>query len=245
MTSSHFDSSLADYPLFYGVEDEIVRKFLASGFRFQYEAGTPMIANNDLGESFFLILQGLAKLVLVNKHQEEVNIALFRAGDFFGELAILEPQHSRSANVISMTPVEVLVVQKADFLKLMHQHPTLILNIARVLGQRLRAMNVRMSTEQLSNPLNRVAQGLLQLCEKGTVANEQGAILLPHLASLKDWALFCSTTTDAFMDSMEQLKQARALEWQKQRILITNRQALQECADPSTQHPTLPGGAAT
>jgi CRP-like cAMP-binding protein len=221
--------NLQEFPLFHDVEEEVVRRFLGVGFRFQYEAGTPLISAKDVGETFFMIMQGTAKLVLLNSRAEELNVTLFKAGDFFGELSMLEPQTARSANVIAVSEIDVVTLQKKDFLKMMNQYPALSLNLARVLGQRLRTMNERMTTERLTDELSKVAQTFLHLAKKGRVFNEQGAILLPQL-SLKEWALFCFTNSEGFMASMEKLKAQGAVEWQNQRIAITNVDMLRQCA---------------
>lgn len=228
--------NLREFPLFHEVEEEVARHFLSCGFQFQYESGTPLVSNNDLGETFFIILNGLAKLVLVNNSGEEVNVTLFREGDFFGELSMLEPKPTRSANIVAVTPIEVMAIHRKDFLKLMHQHPILSLNLARVLGQRLRAMNERMVTANLPDDMHRVAHTLLMLIKKGKLFNEDSSttVLMPAL-SLKEWAAFCYTTREAFMDSVESLKQQGVLEFQNQRIVITNIEALRRCADVHQQ----------
>jgi CRP-like cAMP-binding protein len=208
--------------------------FVSMGYRFQYEAGTPLVLNNDLGETFFLILNGIAKLVLVNTMSEEVNVTLFRAGDFFGELSMLESRPIRSANIIAITPIEVVAIQKKDFLKAMQQCPMLALNLARVLGERLRSMNERMVTSRLPDDMHKVAHTLLILAKKGKTFNEGGPILLPVL-SLKEWAAFCYTDGEGFMKSMEQLKGQGILEWQNQRIAITRIDGLRKVAEVHQQ----------
>lgn len=221
--------NLADFPLFHNVSEDTARNFLNLGFHFKYEAGTPVVSNSDSGETFFQILSGLAKLVLVNASNEEVNVTLFRAGDFFGELSMLEPMPMRSANVIALSDIEVVAIQKKEFLRALNDNPTFSLNLARVLGQRLRSMNERMVTERLPDDMHKVAHTLLLLAKKGKMFNQQGIVLLPQL-SLKEWSLFCYTSSEGFMQSIETLKDQGAIEWQNQRIAITNIEALRHAA---------------
>lgn len=221
--------NLAEFPLFNNLSEEAARNFLNLGFHFKYEAGTPLVSNNDLGETFFQICSGLAKLVLVNSQNEEVNVTLFRAGDFFGELSMLEPMPVRSANVVALTDIEVVAIQKKEFLRALQENSLLSINLARVLGQRLRTMNERMITGRLPDDMHKVAHTLLYLGRKGRMFNEQGVILLPPL-SLREWVLFCDTTSEGFMNSIQELKTLGAIEWQNQRIAITNIEALRCCA---------------
>ena len=112
---------------------------------------------------------------------------------------------------------------------MMQECPMLAFNLARDLAQRIRLMNQRMITDRLPDDLHKVAHTLLWLANKGKTLHEQGRVLLPPL-SLKEWALFCYTSGEMFMDSIEKLKQAGALEWQSQRIVVTDLFTLQRCA---------------
>jgi CRP/FNR family transcriptional regulator, cyclic AMP receptor protein len=222
--------SWQEFPLFYNVEELVARKFLSAGFHFRYEAGAQVVSNKDLGETFFILLRGLAKLVLLNCQQETVNVTLFRAGDFFGEMSMLEPDAVRNGDIIAISELEVVAIHKKDFLKMMHDTPMLAFNLARDLAQRIRLMNERMVTDRMPDDLHKVAHTLLLLTYKGKSFSDNGTILLPPL-SLKEWSLFCYTSGEAFMHSIEKLKQEGALEWQNQRIVVTNIAALQRCAE--------------
>jgi len=221
---------LREFPLFEGVADDVARRFLGQGFPLRCEAGMPLVAVNDAGETFFMILQGMAKMVLADSQGEELNVTLFRAGDFFGELAMLEQNASRSGNIVALTDMDVIAIQKNDFLRTFEQHPVLSLNLARILGQRLRAMNTRMMTGHLPDDVHKVAHTLMQLARKGTAFEDSGVILLPSLA-LKEWALFCQTTREGFMNGIQALKEQGSLEWQSQRIVITDLSALRRTAE--------------
>ncbi|WP_373531370.1 Crp/Fnr family transcriptional regulator [Vampirovibrio sp.] len=224
------ESHWQHFPLFQNMEDATVRKFMSMGYTFRYEIGAQMVSSQDLGETFFVMLQGLAKLVLHNTRGELMNVTLFRAGDFFGELSMLEPDSVRSGNILAISEVEVVAIQKKDFLKMMHECPMLAFNLARCLGQRLRMMNQRMITDKMPDDLHKVAHTLLLLTTKGKSLQKAGSVLLPPL-SLKEWALFCYTGVDVFLASMEQLKQLDALEWQNQRIVIKDVSKLREAAE--------------
>lgn len=218
------------FPLFQDVKPDVIDHFLESGSRFLYKAGSPIIIVNDMGETFFLVLGGLAKIVLINDKNEAINITLFRSGDFFGELSILESTPSRTANVVASTDVEVLAVQKPDFIKLMHDHPELAMNLARVLGQRIRAMNERMVSMTMPD-LHRVSSTLLHLAKQGRSFTDQGPVLLPNLP-LKDWVMFCNSSQDKFMEIMEHLRNAGVVEWSNQRIVVKNISLLSKLCVP-------------
>lgn len=234
--------NLDDFPLFRQIEPDVVQAFLRMGYTFNYEAGTPLVVSDDQGQTFFMILSGMAKLVLPSAQQEEVNVTLFHIGDFFGEMAMLEEQAIRTANIIAVTDVEVLVMQKPDFLAILRRHPDIALNLTRVLGQRLRAMNQRMMTVHLPET-NKVASTFVTMYHKGRRLAESDTVLLPPL-TLKEWALFCYTSPDNFMEQIEIMRQNNILEWQNQRIAIKNYQALREYAENPLTSDGRVGGTA-
>ncbi len=228
MTEQTQSINLKEFPLFQDLDETVAHKFISIGFRFAYKSGMPIVVSDDQGETFFLILTGVAKIELKNKSGPQLNVTLLRTGDFFGELSILENEPTRTASVIAATDVEVVALQKKDFIRLVHEHPTLGLNIARVLGLRLRAMNDRVTTLMLPTE-NRIARTLLYLAEKGKAFSEEGPILLPHLP-LKEWSLFCHAPREEFMATMEKFRQMGILEWQNQRVVVKDLSILTEYA---------------
>lgn len=221
--------NLREFPLFDKVDEAEVRKFLSVGFHFCYESGAQLVSKEDAGETFFLVMKGLAKLVLRNSKQEQFNAALFRTGDFFGEMSMLEPHTVRNGDIVALHELEVIAIHKKDFLKSFQECPMLAFNLARILAQRIRLMNDRLMTDRLPDNLQKVAHTLVMLTSKGVSFQEEGPVLLPPL-SLKEWALFCYTSGEVFMDSIEQLKQLGALEWHNQRIVVTDLAMLQRYA---------------
>lgn len=207
-----------EIPLFRDVDDETAKRFIASGYSFTYSAGTPIVINDDNGATFFMMLSGLARIVLLSDKNEQINVMLLKPGEFFGELAILENEMARTANVIAATDVEVIALQRNEFMKLMKEYPQLALNLARGIGNRLRSMNEKLMAMTLPPPA-RVAKTLLNFAAHGKAFSEDGPILLPGLP-LKEWIMFCSVTSDQFMSIMEDLRNSGAIEWQNQRVVV-------------------------
>ncbi len=55
---------------------------------------------------------------------EEISLALLREGDYFGEMALIEDV-PRSATCRARTPTSVLVIDREQFLALLHTLPRL------------------------------------------------------------------------------------------------------------------------
>lgn len=84
-----------------------------------YPAGAMVIRKGASGDSMFFIVTGEVevRLGVVSKK--------LQSGDFFGEMALLD-RKPRSADVVSLTPCTVLVLNVADFYQLAGQQPALV-----------------------------------------------------------------------------------------------------------------------
>ena len=223
-------------PLFNEMQDGDINRFVSSGFRFQYEAGSQLVSNSDPGETFFLILRGMAKLGLVNSRKESVNVTLFVPGDFFGEMAMLDPVSIRSGDIQAITDLEVMTIHKKEFLKMTQECSQLSFNLARNMAHRLRMMNERLVTDTLPDPLRKVAYTLLMLSAKGKrhpVDNSH--ILMPPL-SLLDWSLFCYTSIEVFRASLDMLKRANVVDVISHQLIITDIVSLERIAKVNTEN---------
>ena len=95
-------------------------------------AGQAVVREGDAGREFFVLLSGE---VSVTAGGEEV--AVLKEGDWFGELAIIDPA-PRDATVTTLSPAELLVIDGRRFLPLLEEVPTLGQKILVGLARRVR-----------------------------------------------------------------------------------------------------------
>ena len=84
-----------------------------------YPAGATAIRKGAAGDSMFFIVTGEVEVRIGPRTRA------LRDGDFFGEMALLD-RKPRSADVVTVTPCTVLVLDVADFYQLAGQQPALI-----------------------------------------------------------------------------------------------------------------------
>ncbi|MEE1574331.1 MAG: cyclic nucleotide-binding domain-containing protein, partial [Candidatus Neomarinimicrobiota bacterium] len=84
------------------------------------------------------------KITIGTRAKDENILAELREGDFFGELALFDDE-PRSANAIATKDSELLGLFQQDLFTLQERNPVLglkiLLNLGRVLGDRLRGTN--------------------------------------------------------------------------------------------------------
>jgi SulP family sulfate permease len=104
-------------------------------------AGQFVFKTGDVGDELFLIRRGVVRIVLPLKNGGHHNLASFGRGHFFGEIAFLD-QHTRSANAVATTAVDLFVLSRARFDEVARDHPLvdvkMFARLARTLAIRLR-----------------------------------------------------------------------------------------------------------
>jgi len=98
-----------------------------------------IVQQNDVGDCMYVIQSGEVE-VLQSKNGNEVRLAIIGQGDFFGEMAIFE-QEVRSATVRARGEVRLLTIDKKNFLRRIHEDPSLVFNIVRTLSHRIRSLD--------------------------------------------------------------------------------------------------------
>jgi len=98
-----------------------------------------IVQQNDVGNCMYVIQAGEVE-VFQNKNGKEVRLAVLGQGDFFGEMAIFEKE-VRSATVRARGEVRVLTIDKKNFLRRIHEDPSLVFNMVKTLSQRIRSLD--------------------------------------------------------------------------------------------------------
>ena len=103
--------------------------------------GTVLTQAGAAGDSFFLIVDGSVSVDTSVGRGEPLE-----AGDFFGEMSLIDGE-PRSATITAITDVQVLVVDRQHFWRLLDEAPELVRRILVVLSRRVRRL------EQAANAL--------------------------------------------------------------------------------------------
>ena len=108
-----------------------------------YKKDEQVFAEETKGDAMYIVKSGSVKILKVVKNQENT-IAVLKAGEFFGEMALLDGQ-PRSATVKAIEPSECLVIADKAYMKMRADRPKTALKlmdiIIRVLSNRLRQAN--------------------------------------------------------------------------------------------------------
>ncbi|HEX8423451.1 MAG TPA: Crp/Fnr family transcriptional regulator [Pyrinomonadaceae bacterium] len=98
----------------------------------------------DSADLVYIVRQGRVKLSVLSGSGKEVAIDIIRPGEIFGEFALID-ESSRSNMTQALDDVSVWVFHKRDFTRLLSTLPKLAINYIRLVGDRRRRMEKKLS----------------------------------------------------------------------------------------------------
>jgi len=134
---------LRGHPLLARLDEEQLQRFAAAGELELFRAGEDIVVAGSLGDALYLILSGAAQ-VFADAQGKSRALATLGAGEFFGEMSLIEPA-PRSATVRASDVCEVWRVPNYAMANLLQDDPAamslMLVAIVRVLSRRLRSTN--------------------------------------------------------------------------------------------------------
>jgi anion transporter len=124
--------------LFTGLPPVELARLLAELEELSLPAGTVVFHKGDPGAALYIVRSGVAESRAGAGGPGDPPLGLFEPGDNFGEMALLNDE-PRSATVLALTDVELWVLPRARFARLVAETPSIALALARHLSDRLRA----------------------------------------------------------------------------------------------------------
>jgi CRP/FNR family cyclic AMP-dependent transcriptional regulator len=130
-----------------------------------YAARETVIRQGEEGHHVLLALSGLLKVVMDTEIGRPVLLALCGQGDLVGETAVFEGL-SRSANVITCTPVRARLIRNARLREFLDRNPDAWSGLAGLLSERLHRANTRRAEFVACPAPVRVARVLAELVQR-------------------------------------------------------------------------------
>lgn len=130
---------LCGVPLFQRIEASSLRRLAFTSERYEYGPGEVICEQGTEGDGAFVLLSGKAEvLIRTAPGAEMVSVSELGPNAIVGEMATLTGQ-LRSATVRALTPVEALQIPRDALLELLNNNPSAMIEVLRVLAQRLAA----------------------------------------------------------------------------------------------------------
>lgn len=165
---------LGHVPLFASLPDAELDYLAANLENRSYPAGTVLFREGERGDLFYVILAGRLEIVKALGEPAERLVAVRQPGEFVGEMSLMHREGVRTASVRAASRVEVKLVSRAEFDRLLSRYPSLAYEMAQVLSRRLGASHeLAMQELQEKNRRLRAAYEELQAAQQQLVEKEK------------------------------------------------------------------------
>jgi len=181
----------------------------------------------EKGNYVVLILSGIVKISRSATDGRVKTLALLRARDFFGEMALFLQAHERSATAEALTDVRAITIDQAEFEKLLVEYPKISLRMIQTLAHRLQSANRQIKTLALGDSHAKLADLLLWLKDEVAAAGAgQPVIPLTH-QELADMAGLSRETTTRLLNTLEK---EGVVKLKNRQVALANLDALKKYA---------------
>lgn len=134
--ASDVERALQRVPLFSDLRTSTLRRVARLAEAREFAPDALIIREGEPANAFYILLEGRAE---VFRGKRAVRVATLRAGDFFGEMALLD-SFPRAASVRATAPSRCLVLARWDFLRELRLHPAIAIQMLPVLSRRIREL---------------------------------------------------------------------------------------------------------
>jgi len=150
-------------PLFEGATEQEAARLLERARRRSFDAGEVVFHAGDPADTLHLIQRGRFAVRVTTEFGDVATLNVMGPGDFFGELALLNPRTPRSATVIALEKAETLSVHELDFGRLRTERPQTADVLIAILAAQVRRLSTHLA-EALYVPADtRVRRRLLDM----------------------------------------------------------------------------------
>ena len=136
--------------LFRDLTEEQRQALVASCERMTFDPGSTIFQKGDAADWLYIVEKGRVDIV-ISSEGEEIILASFAGGSFFGELGVFD-QQPRNATARANEPVSLVGVPAKAVARLIEHHPAAARHFLRVVTQRLRAADEMLSRLRIRNP---------------------------------------------------------------------------------------------
>src|SRR5918997_3869574 len=197
---------LRQVPLLADLTEEDLERLYEMAETVSVPAGQLVLQEGDPGDSLYIVLDG--ELEVTKRHgSQEVLLAVYKAGQFFGEMALLE-QAPRSASVRTLRESRLLLISRTAFQTLLSCSPSAPLKILHTVTSRLRSTESMLIQSEKMAALGTLAAGLAHELNNPAAAIRRSAAQLGD--ALFEWQRLA--TEPSVLTDPRQIEMVNALQ---------------------------------
>ena len=134
---------LKGVPIFAKMEPAKLKLIAFTGERMNFGAGQELFHQGDPGDAMYVILGGIADVLIDSDKGGQITVAEMRKNNFVGDMAIL-CDVPRTATIKAREPLTTLKISKDMFYRLVAEVPQMAIEVMRELAHRLEDTNKKL-----------------------------------------------------------------------------------------------------
>jgi CRP-like cAMP-binding protein len=198
-------------PRFAGLSPEAERWLCERAALRSVGKGETIFLEGDPSSHFYMVLQGEVKVFKMLESGRELILDLFRDGESFGEVALVDGSEF-PASAVAMEPSSLLALSRKDYLLLLERFPEVARSIIRDLTLRMHALRRRVEVLGEMGVQSRIANLLLIYARQLGQETPQGLLIPLHL-SRNEVASLVSARVETVIRIMSR--------WQKEGLVLS------------------------
>jgi len=223
---------LRQVSLFGGLSDKDLRELESVVRERSFRKNEVIFHAQEPGNALFVIKCGRVKISMDDRSGREVILRIFEAGDFFGEMSLLDGE-PRSATVSSLEPCQALILSRDEFLRFIPRHPEVVMKMLTALSQRLRKADEQISRLVFADAYEKVASVLMDIIGERKIPLNIGAEV-PLSLTRKELADLAGLSRETLTRVIADFQRAGLVRIEGRRMAIVSPAKLKREASRST-----------
>jgi CRP/FNR family cyclic AMP-dependent transcriptional regulator len=195
----------------------------------RFARGQALLHQGQVPDRVMLLRAGRVKVYSTTASGKDVVLAVRGPGELVGELSALD-EEPRSASIVALDPVEVVVLSPQDFRGFLVTHPTAALALLGMLSRRLRDADAKRMEYVAFNTMGRVALRIVEMAERFGEAKGD-AIDLELPLSQEDLAGWTGSSLESVGRALQTMRGLGWLETRRRQIRVLNLEAIRRAAE--------------
>lgn len=216
---------LVQSALFRGLTREEMATFEALTSMSRRACGDIVIAPWQTPDAIFILKRGSVRLSRVDESGARLTVAILDTGAVFGESRLLG-QGASDVTVEAMDDCLVCTVPTAQMRELMHRFPTVALNLAEFLGNRLRRSHELAHELAYWNVHRRIARQVALLAERYGRPTLTGDVIVDRVVTQSDLAEMVGATRQTVSESLSTMTRLGIVGRRRRRLVVRDADAL-------------------
>jgi CRP/FNR family transcriptional regulator, cyclic AMP receptor protein len=215
---------LRTVPLFATLSDAELES-VAPAFNLKtYLRNQVVFLEEETGSYMYIVLAGKVKVTKSTQDGRESILAIHRAGDFFGEMSLLDGKTS-PATVTAMEDSRIASIGRVDFHYHLLRNNKILLQIIQVLCSRLRHVWSQVQILSYGSAEARIRGAILNLSRRHGVTHDRG-IVIDLKITHHEIAEMAGTSRETVSRLLSRLRKEQVIAFDRRRIVILSTQLL-------------------